>query len=120
MNLAGNLELRTRTDTIYGSSTQEGNQVYQAIQMLASFLHDIRNPSDEQYKDWFRKTARKLLPFQHKEALADTAFFEVIIDTSRRLVIYDADDGEVSDSAIARLCKYRYQNWRYFNPLKKG
>jgi hypothetical protein len=122
MATVGNLELRIGNDTLYGSSTHDGYNVYRIINRLATFLDKIYNPSPQQYKDWFRETARKeLLPFKHSEKLTKGVPCEVIIDATRRLILFNANDDEmeefVSVSTVKRLCgKHKYQTWRYTKP----
>ncbi len=91
MATIGNLELRIGKDTLYGSTTHDGGKVYDVIQRLSDFLDETPKPTIYQYKEWFRKTAKELLPYEHRTEFLGGNPKEVIIDTRRKLLIYNGD-----------------------------
>ncbi|HLC55741.1 MAG TPA: hypothetical protein VJJ23_00715 [Candidatus Nanoarchaeia archaeon] len=117
MATIGNLELRIGNETLYGSSTHDGYNVYKVINMLATFLNKKSHPTAVEYKQWFRRTARELLPFRHSELLIGGVPSEVVIDVNRKLIFYNANEEEnemISIGAIGRLWgRHKYQTWRY-------
>lgn len=118
MATIGNLELRIGTETLYGSTTHDGENVYKVVERLAGFLNATASPTTDQYRQWFRTTARELLPFRHRQDLTGGCSREVIIDVPRRLIVYSGDLADfVLDSKFVLEQSHHYQFLQFVQPL---
>lgn len=93
MSTKGNLELRLGEEALFGSTTHDGQDVYKIIPRFAWFLDETSEAGHEDYKNWFRKTSKEIIPFRTREGLLGGAYIrEVIIDVERKLILWTADE----------------------------
>ncbi|MEE9525945.1 MAG: hypothetical protein V3V78_05055 [Candidatus Woesearchaeota archaeon] len=124
MGTHGNLELRLGGETLYASVNQNGEFVFGAVASLCDFLDKVEQPTNDQYKEWFKNTADGLWP-EHSDSLHEEyqeaneglkTAHEVIIDASRRLILYNNDPGEddFADNLIEHLsAKHKFEGHRF-------
>jgi len=118
MTTKGNLELRIGTETLCSSADSDGYKVYKAIGKLATFLNNNHNPSPQEYKDWFKQTSEELSFVEYEGGRLGGVPCEVVIDTSRKLILYNAnnedEDNTIKTSTVRRLAgRHKYQFFRY-------
>ncbi|MFH1307592.1 MAG: hypothetical protein ABIH72_01955 [archaeon] len=120
MATIGNLELRTGQETLYASSTHDGDRAYEILPKLVNFLDSRENPTITQFQDWFKTKSKALLPYNHRKELLGGAPCEVIIDVPRKLVLHTAQDEfttRFENACILLREKYNYEILPYTPPL---
>jgi len=124
MGTNGNLELRLIHDTLQASTTHDGINVYETTDRLAKFLDSIKNPTNDQYKNWFIETSKDLQVNEFRgEHLGGITTNEIIIDVPRKLILY-THNYEYPDSfmnaCIKLQLRHNYQILQYGKPIKKN
>lgn len=123
MSTKGNLELRIGENTLYASCTHDGDGAYEIVPRLVDFLDSTENPTTNQFQEWFKKTSRELLPYNHHEGLIGGVPSEVIIDVPRRLLLHTPKDefpSSFENACIVLREKHNYQVLEYTQPQMRN
>jgi len=119
MSTKGNLELRIEKNTLYASCTHDGGKAYEIVPRLVDFMDSTENPTKDQFQEWFRKTSKELLHYNHHEGLIGGVPSEVIIDVPRRLLLHTHEEefpASFENACIVLREKYNYQILEYVQP----
>ena len=130
MATIGNLELRFNESSWYASTTHDGNKVYEAVPRLVDFLDSVKNPTREQFGEWFNSTSRELLPANYRERLLGGVPHEVIMDFPRKLILHngykDAYEAvskdfptKLENAHILLREKYNFEILEFTNPKSR-
>ena len=71
-----------------GTEYGEG-KVWQAIGRLADFYQRIRNPDENEIRNWFNRTSIELFDQDYSEITMPMPAYEVLIDAPRKLLDYN-------------------------------
>ncbi len=108
---------------MHASCTHDGYKAYEIVPRLVDFLDLTGNPTTSQFQEWFRKTSKELLPYNHHEGLIGGIPSEVIIDAPRRLLLHtSAEEFPASFEYACNILreKYNYQVIKYVQPQMRN